>query len=70
MELTDLEKADLLLQNRRISLKDVAKFSKIPYGTIKQYSSKPEMLRNTAWWKVRELSLIYDKFKSTSKNER
>lgn len=69
MELTDLEKADLLLQNRRISLKDVAKLSKIPYGTIKQYSSKPEMLRNTAWWKVRELSLIYDKFKTNNNRD-
>lgn len=59
-DITDLKKAQLLIINRVVSLKQAAQDSGIPYPTLRNFVNKPENMKNAAWIRIHRLADVYD----------
>lgn len=60
MALNDLEKAKLLLANRKVSLKDVSEQTGVSYSRVKLFSSRPGKMRTARWDSVHAMAEMYD----------
>lgn len=58
--MNDLEKAQALLFNRKIKLKNIADSTGIPYPTIRSYIVNPNKMKTAAWITIYTLAQLYE----------
>ncbi|OYR89052.1 hypothetical protein CBF85_07575 [Lactobacillus taiwanensis] len=58
--LSQIKKAQLLIINKVVSLKQAAQDSGIPYHTLRNFVNKPENMKNAAWIRIHRLANVYD----------
>lgn len=64
--MNDFEKAKAFLADRNVKLIEISKKYKIPYQTLKNWSSDPDKLKKASWERVHLLADLYIEYRKNN----